>query len=206
MQKNYRVFLGFTKYTNQNVNMFAQGVMESLTGHLVFTNPPIKPADLSQLQVTFNQSIVDASEGGQTLVRLKKAARTALTDALVKNGLYVQLTARQDLDTLLTSGYDVCSTNRTRSPLDTQKINAIVNGIAGQLIVRATPLLNAKSYQVQTSTDGGKTWMDMGDFGGARRIELDGLTSGTAYMIALRGVGGSTKYSPWSDPLTRVVT
>jgi hypothetical protein len=42
--------------------------------------------------------------------------------------------------------------------------------------------------------------------GGARRIELDGLTSGTAYMVRVRGVGGSTKYSPWSDPITRVAT
>jgi hypothetical protein len=206
MQKNYRVYLGFTKDTDQNVNMFAQGSVESLTGHPVFTDPPIKPADLGKLQVTFNQSMLDASDGGATLIRQKKAAKTALTDALVKNGLYVQLTARQDLDTLLSSGYDVCSTNRTSSPLDTPSITAIVNGIAGQLIVRATPLLNAKGYQAQTSTDGGKTWVDMGDFGGARRIELDGLTSGTAYMIRVRGVGGSTQYSPWSDPLTRVAT
>ena len=74
-----------------------------------------------------------------------------------------------------------------------------------QLVVRLTPLTNARAYEVRLSPNGnGNSWVDAGTFTQARRIVLKNLTPGTTYTVQGRGVGGSTGYSDWSDPVSPV--
>ncbi len=80
------------------------------------------------------------------------------------------------------------------------------NLAATQLLVRLTPVTNAKSYQLQTNTNGNGTWQDAGIFTQARRIELGNLTSGATYGVRARAIGGSTGHSDWSDPVSHIVT
>jgi Fibronectin type III domain len=72
--------------------------------------------------------------------------------------------------------------------------------------VRLTPVTNARSYQVQTNTNGNGTWQDMGIFLQARRIVLPGLTPGTTYNVRARAIGGSTGSSEWSPPASIMAT
>lgn len=74
-----------------------------------------------------------------------------------------------------------------------------------QLLVRLTPITNAKSYNMQTNTGNG-TWVDAGIFTQARRIVLEGLAPGTTYTIRGRAIGGSTGQSAWSDPVSHMAT
>lgn len=129
-----------------------------------------------------------------------------VVDDLVNNALYCQGIARHDLDTLLSSGYDVVSTNRVSAPLDTPSIIDIVNSVSGQLLVRGLGVLNGRIYQVQASTDGGVTWVSMGNFTGARRMMLQPVTPGTRYTVEFCALGGSTGRSAWSNPVTRMAT
>jgi hypothetical protein len=110
------------------------------------------------------------------------------------------------LDLLLSSGFEVNSTNRTSGPLDTPSILAVLDDVSGQLTVRGQGVLNGRIYQVQASTDGGKTWLDMGTFNGARLMVLSPVTPGTIYMIQFCALGGSTRQSAWSDPVSRMAT
>jgi hypothetical protein len=73
-------------------------------------------------------------------------------------------------------------------------------------LLRGGPVLNARSYQPQMSADGGKTRLDMGEFNGARRIVLQPVTPGTVYTAQFRALGGSTKYSAWSDSVSHIAT
>ncbi len=73
-----------------------------------------------------------------------------------------------------------------------------------QLLLRLTPVTNAKSYQLQISTAGG-AWTEAGIYTQARRIVLPGLTSGTIYNVRARAIGGSTGYSDWSIPASQMV-
>jgi hypothetical protein len=114
--------------------------------------------------------------------------------------------ARHDLDMLLSSGFEVASTNRTPAPLDKPSILDIFNNVSGQLLVRGQGVLNGRVYLVETSTDGGVTWMEMGKFNGARRILLQPVMPGTTYMVRFCALGGSTGQSPWSDPVSRMAT
>jgi hypothetical protein len=58
---------------------------------------------------------------------------------------------------------------------------------------------NAKTYQVQTSLDGGKTWVEACLSTKASRIVLTNLVPGTTYAVRARAIGGSTGASNWSN-------
>jgi len=61
-----------------------------------------------------------------------------------------------------------------------------------QVLVQLAPVRNAKAYQVQTRTNGGKTWVEAGISTQTRRIVLTNLMPGMTYAVRARGIGGST--------------
>jgi hypothetical protein len=117
----------------------------------------------------------------------------------VQDALYCQGLARHDLNTLLTSGFEVVSTNNTPGPLDAPQIAGIDNSVSGQLTVHGTAVLNGRMYQMQFSTDNGATWTKGGSFTGARSMVLSPTTAGKVYMIQICAMGGSTGQSAWSN-------
>ena len=75
--------------------------------------------DLTALQVAFANSITDAQQGDKLATAKKNQARAVLLSALRQNAAYVQSLALTDLASILSTGYDVVSTNKTQSPLTT---------------------------------------------------------------------------------------
>ena len=62
---------------------------------------------------------------------------------------------------------------------------------------------HAKCYEVRYATVVGQTigaWVSGGMFTNSRSMALDGLAAGTNYIIEVRGIGGSTKYSELCAP------
>jgi hypothetical protein len=204
--RNFRIYMGFPRDPDDDVNHLTLDVEDALLNHPVFTKLPVTLTDVETQRLAFQNTITDARKGGVDRTRAKNTAKQGLTDSLVKIALYCQGEARHDLDTLLSSGFEVNSTNRTSSPLDKPAIMDILNNVSGQLTVRGQAVLNARNYKVQASTDGGKTWLDMGTFNGARLMLLQPVTPGTTYTVQFCALGGSTGQSPWSDPVTRMAT
>jgi hypothetical protein len=56
----------------------------------------------------------------------------------------------------------------------------------------------AKSYESRLSSDNGTTWVSGGISTQARSIIFSGLVPGTAYLVEVRAIGGSTGQSDWS--------
>jgi hypothetical protein len=96
--------------------------------------------------------------------------------------------------------YLPASTNHTSSPLDDTAINGLFNNGTTQVLLRLQAVVNAKSYQVQISLDGGKTWVDSIVSPKANRIVIANLTPGTTYLVRARAIGGSTGASNWTAP------
>jgi hypothetical protein len=204
--RNFRIYTGFTKSPDNDVCNVALDVAGALDGHPVFTTPPFTSAQLTALEGTFATDMTAARKLGTDRTLTKKISRQALLDALVQDALYCQGLARHDLNTLLTSGYEVVSTNRTPGPLDTPQINSIDNTVSGQLTVRGTAVLNGRMYQLQYSLDNGTTWVDGGTYTSARRMTLSPTTPGKAYLIKIAALGGSTGQSAWSNPVSIMAT
>jgi hypothetical protein len=205
--RNFRIYYtGITKGNDDNTNHLTLDVEDALLNHPVFKVLPVSLTILEQQRASFQTATTEARKGGVDRTRAKNAARQVLTDSLVKIALYCQGEARHDLDTLLSSGFEVVSTNRTSGPLDTPSIKDILNTVSGQLTVRGNGVLNGRVYQVRASTDAGKTWVNMGTFNGARLMVLQPVTPGTTYTVQFCALGGSTGQSAWSDPITRMAT
>lgn len=196
MQLNLKVARDFIKYSDPGLDEFTNGVVLGLTGNTTFPTPPVKPEDLAAFDATFRAAIA-AATGDPTDTAVKYQAREVVLDALRKNANYVQTIASHDLSQLLSSGYYAASTNHARSPLEAPAITHLDNLASTQVLLRLTPVTNAKSYHVQTM-NGDKTWQDAGIFTQARRIVLGGLTSGLTYTVRARAIGGSTGCSDWS--------
>jgi hypothetical protein len=197
---------GFTKSPDNEVCNVALDVSGALMGHPIFTTPPYSPAQLAALENTFAGNMTTARKLGKDRTLAKNTARQALVDALVQDALYCQGLARHDLNTLLTSGYEVVSTNRTPGPLDTPQINSIDNSVSGQLTVRGSSVLNGRMYLLQYSLDNGATWTDGGSYTSARRMTLTPTTPGKPYLIQIAALGGSTGQSAWSNPVSIMAT
>ena len=202
---NYRVSRDFVNDADSDLDEFANTVAQCLANNAAFPNPPVKPADLTALDTAFRDAIA-AATGDPQDTAAKEKAREAVLDALRKDANYVESIASHDLETLLSSGYYANSTNHAQSPLDPPAIMELSNLAATQLLLRVTPVTNARSYQVQTSLNGNGAWAEAGIYTQARRIVLMSLTPGTVYNVRTRAIGGSTGYSDWSKAASQMAT
>jgi len=202
---NYRVSLDFAGYNDPDLDEFASHVVTSMTDNSSFLTPPVPIVDFAGIAVGFHDAVVAALPGGILLTAAKNAARASLLDVLRQLASYVQGIANHTLDILLTSGFSATSTNRAQSPLDKPVIILLDNLATTQLLLRLTPITNAKAYQLQISTNVGG-WQDAGIYTQARRIVLANLTPGTVYNVRARAVGGTTGFSEWSDPVSHIAT
>jgi hypothetical protein len=205
--RNFRIYTGFTKAPDNDVCNVALDVLAALNAHPVFTTPPVSLLQLAEMESTFSSDMTAARQLGKDRTLAKSISRQALLDALVQDALYCQGLARHDLNTLLTSGYEVVSNNRTPGPLDTPVINSIDNSVSGQLTVRGSAVLNGRMYQLQFSLDNGVTWTNANvNYTSARRMLLTPTTPGKLYLIQICALGGSTGQSAWSNPVSVMAT
>jgi hypothetical protein len=212
----YTVSLSYNKLPDSDLVTFTGTVITNMSAIPQFANPPVPlkpviqagqnmPTDLTTLQTTFANAIEAAADGGTALTAAKNVARAALLAALDQLAFFVQGICRYNLPLLLQSGFLACSTNRAQAPLPAPSITGIDKDVSTQLGVHVSPLDNAYSYEVQTSTGTGD-WKTAANSTQARTITLTGLTTGTVYNVRVRAIGGSTGSSPWSAPLPSIVT
>ena len=206
MKRNIRVSLAFASFGDDALNSFAILVITCLKTNPLFPTLPVAIAALTALQTAFQAAIAAREQGGSVATAAKNEARDALLIALRQNAGYVQtLAVTMTLSQVLSSGYDVVINNSTRSPLAQPVLVALDNSISTQLGVSLQPVVNAKAYQVQFSI-GTAAWQEAGIFPSTKGVVITGLASTTVYTVRVRGVGGSTQYSPWSATLARMVT
>ncbi len=204
--KTQHVSLAFAQLPDAELGDFTLTVSTRITGNAAFPNSPVTMAALTASNNAFNVAIAAAAGGGIQATAAKNSAREALLVQLRQVANYVQGAANNDLPTLLSSGFDATSTNTSQSPLDKPVILRIENEISTQLLVRLSPITNARCYEMRTSVNGNGGWHPAGVFTQARRVELTALIPGTTYNVSARAVGGSTGYSDWSDPVSHMAT
>ncbi len=199
----YHVSLGFAQLPDSDLDEFTGAVVAGLTGNPAFTTPAVSIADLTAAQTAFEDAMTAMAQGGTQATADKNAKRDALVALLRTEAQYVQLNGKNDLPTLLSSGFQVNSTNTAQSPLDTPSIVQITNEMSTQLVVRVQGVDNARAYEAQVKNGTGG-FLPAGTFTQSRRMILTGLTPGQNYTVQVRAVGGSTGYSDWSDPVSHM--
>ena len=121
---------------------------------------------------------------------------------------YVEDHSGNDLSVLLSSGFQAAASTRVRSPLANPSILNLGLGNSTELVLKVTPIAHAKCYEVRMAVvsagDSPGPWQTAGLFTNSRSMTIEGLTPGTTYMFQVRAIGGSTRYSDWSNPVSRM--
>jgi len=198
-QADLRILREFYKYTGPQLVTFGSNVSTNLDP-VKFLNLPVAPAAIKTLANDLNAKLAAMITGGTVETAAKDKAFDALTEALNGDANIVENVVGTDMELLLSTGYLPVSTNRTSSPLDDTTIVSLLNNGTTQVLLQLAPVANAKTYQVQTSTDGGKTWLEVSISTRAKRIVLTSLVPGTTYQVRARAIGGSTGASNWTAP------
>ena len=216
-QQVVRVNLGYKQASAPMASVFLGWIIACLTGNKAFPNPPIPlvpaitptvaetdpaaPVDLTTRKANLDAAITAAQGGGTLATAAKDAALQFVIDGLDATAYYCQTTARRDLPTFLTSGFQPASKNQSQSELDAPSVAGVDNARAGELDVHLSPITNAVGYEVQTSPEG-TNWTTVKFSTQARTIALTGLTTGTTVQVRARALGGSTGQSQWSLPVS----
>ena len=165
-----------------------------MTGNASFPTPPVPlepatppdpsaPVDMTTRIAALAVAITNYEDGGNQALTARNVALAAVIEGLDELACYVNMTARFDLDVLLSSGFQAMSTNHGKSKLDTPSISRIDNGTATQLDVHVAAITNAYGYEAQISS-AGSDWKTVRYSQQARTITLTGLTTGTVYNVA----------------------
>lgn len=203
-----RVLLAFCDAPDKSLDETAGTVIQRMTNNPAFPTPPVTMLVLQTATTEFSEALAAQEAGGKEATAAKNNKREALITLLRKLAAYVQENCNDDLETLLSSGFQAASTTHTQSPLTQPQIKEVANSpgaVSGQLVVKVGPVPHAKSYEVRyallESTGAPGPWQSGGIFTDSRAMTVNGLTPGGKYEFQVRAVGGSTGYSGWSDPV-----
>lgn len=199
MRANLGILRDFYQYSPERLVIFGNNVGTNLDP-VQFPGLPVPPATLKTLAADLADKQAATITGGSPTFAARDAAFDALTAALDRDADEVEKTVKDNLEMLLATGYLPVSTNRASSPLDDTSILGLFNNGTTQVLLRLQPVVNARVYQVQTSADGGKAWLEAGLPTKAQRVVLAGLVPGTTYQVRARAIGGSTGSSAWTTP------
>ena len=194
-----RVSFGFGRLPDTELDNFAQGVIDALTGNAAFPTPPVTPANLQTATDDFTAKMAAAQTGGPPETAAKNNSRQTLVTMLRDVAAYVQIRCNNDAAILLSSGFQMQSTNRAQVELTQPQSLSLKNGASGQLIARVDPVRGANMYEGRIKLSDGD-WLPSIFTGDSQHIIFDGLTRGKDYTVQVRALGGSTGQSDWSDP------
>ena len=198
-----RVSLGFGNLPDDGLLLFATSVLTHLYAvALLAEGAPVSAVVLEGLIQKFEDAKVAQANGGRMETVKRDTAREELMIALKALANYVQ-GACGTLEVLMECGFYPVSNNRTQVPIPKPMLLRIVNGVSGQSHVTISSDGNARGYGIQVAevNDNGT----IGEFrpevmgSSSRNIPIDFLTPGKLHAFRGRIMGGSTKFSAWSD-------
>ena len=189
----------FYEYPANKLVSFGRNVSTNLDP-LKFPDLPVEPTVIKTLSDDLSAKQAATITGGPVEYAARDIAFNALAAALDSDADAVETVVGMNMEMLLGTGYLPASTNHTSSPLDDTAITGLFNNGTTQALLRLQTVTNAKTYQVQTSADNGKTWQDAIVSTKAIRIVIPNLAPGTTYLVRARAIGGSTGASNWTNP------
>lgn len=202
------VSLAFAKLPSHELPDFTVGVFNGFTQNAaIFDDPPVPLTDLTTANQTLITANANTSSGGTDRTDVRNAAYDAVVIILRRLAAYVEDVAKGDPIIIEKSGFKVAQRGPApQQPLIKTIIQAILNEVSTQLLVRLNPQSNAFGYEGMMSSDGGKTYQSIGYFQQARRVVVKNLTPGVTYTFKFRALGGSTGAGDWSDPVSHMAT
>jgi hypothetical protein len=196
----------FSKFRDDELITKSRHIETSMTGNTRFPDATERVARLKTANDEYETALIDAKEGGKMKVSLKDQKRKALEKVLKELALYVQLNCKDDVPTLLSSGFDARSDGE--SPVDPgapENFTVEAGRSSGSIIASCDPFKRAKMYIFEyalASVNGDEPeWKVL--FGKRKKV-ITGLTPGKEYMFR-SAIKGSSDNLIYSDVIYRFV-
>ena len=179
-----------------------------------FPKPPVSLDDLKSQLGRFDRAIAGALDGGRKAYAELKSAREAVIDSLNLLGHYVEGISKNDVETFLSSGFELAGGRGTSGP--TCPIPDMLwvrhGSKSGELTAAWTPLYRqALHYELRLGPKGPngeppETWTIKQYHQARRPARIEGLTPATIYVFQVRAYGKNGVYTDWSNPVSRMCT
>ena len=208
MSPKIRIADGLLTLSAERLITTAGAIITGLTGNPAYPSPPVDLKTVQAAVDNLNAAMAAQLNGGPAATADKRNKKAALIGLLRRLRPYVEENCGNDLSVLLSSGFQAAVTTRVRSPLENPSILKIGRGNSTELVLKVTPIAHAKCYEVRSAAVGAENtpgpWQTAGMFTNSRSMTIDGLTPTTTYMFQVRAIGGSTRYSEWSNPVSHM--
>ena len=168
---------------------------------------PVTVANLNNKRYTLQVALAHAGAMRQAA----KAATQALNDAeaafdaaLSAHGAYVQNGTLGVAEKILTTGLGVAAEGQSPAPLTAPADYEVTAGDEpGELHAAWEPQKAARTWETQVTTDPtGATGWGNSAFSTKSNVDVQGLVSGTMYLVRTRGIGAAGS-GPWSQTVQR---
>ncbi len=208
MSPNIRIADGLLKQSAEQLVTTARAVVTGLTGNAAFPAPTVDLKAVQSAADSLNEALVAQAHGGKAETAEKNIRKEALIELLRKVKRYVEDNCGNDLAVLLSSGFQAAVTTRIRTPLARPSFLSSDFGNSAELVMKVSAIAHARCYEVRSAVAGTGNapgdWRAAGLFTNSRSMTIAGLVPGTTYVFQVRAIGGSTGYSDWSNPASRM--
>lgn len=141
-----KVTIGFSSYSDANLETKAGLILTSMTGNAAFAAPIPTLADLDLALKKYSDALVAAASLGRTNVANKNAIRQQLELLLSQLGMYVMYVANGDEAILTSSGFSLSKTPEPSYITNPGNVT-LSNGVtAGQLTASVKTVKGANGY------------------------------------------------------------
>jgi len=183
--------------------LYAQNIVKGMTANAAFPTPAPSLAALNGAIAALNTAETATLTRLKGAVAARNTARSALVTLLQQVRGYVQNTADADAENGA-SIIESAGIGIRKTPVRPSRVfNATPGPVSGSAKLVTAAAAHRASYEWETSTDGGKTWVPAPPTLQARTI-VTGLPSGTSVQFRVRAVtkaGGGD----WSPPVSLLV-
>ena len=202
--KNH-VLRDYSTKTDGQLGDFALHVATDLTGNANFTTPPVTPAALTTQATGFNTAVSACVNGTLAQTLTKNTLRAALVATLDQLATYVELTANNDPQKIVSSGFNLNSGTRTAQVPGMTSIMSVTNVASGKLGLDLQVADNAWAYVVEyTALPNGA--VKTATFTNAHDVTLTGLTPATMYSLRVQVMGSGNQVTEWSNTVQQMAT
>ena len=177
-----------------------------MSGNPAFPDPPVSMEMLEQALDEFSLAIQAQAKGGTLATAVRNNARRKVIELLSRLARYVEDKSKNDLPTLLSSGFPARNRSRAQVQFPKAVILKITPRRSGQLNLQVRAIPNARCYQIVCAEVGPNGVLgperDAGLFTNSRSIPIGGLTPSKMYSFRVRAIGGSAGFGDWSEPVS----
>jgi hypothetical protein len=199
----YHISLAFVQASDTSLDGTVENVLAKMDKNINFTTPDPALTVIDTALEAFKTAMTAKNQGGKAATIARDNARAALILLLRQLIIYIEKTAQGDPIILLSSGFDITSSDRAPVVLVKPAIQGIDFGSPGSVVLHCGSMNGATFLKAQYRIAGG-AWIDGPTSTQARNIIIPGLVSGTMYDFRVQAGAGNNNFSDWSDPVSHM--